>query len=452
MRKFMTVIMLMVLCTCAEASDWKGYFKVDWGAIGDYASEKWNDASDYVGGLFGGKESKDETKPAPAPAPAQKPSAKSAPAPVPTQAQPKAPAQEETLPAPVASGWEKLTGTLSDALTRRDKQETLPRRSWLPFTEDQSSNAKKINALLDPALSILVNGEAGEIRKSASQLRDNINKQRTELDDLRNKRITAPEKSSLPWRLTKSKADERIARIQEEIAYNESRLGEINVKLSAALKEIGLELDAEQTEILLNSVTGDDLMQNTIVFTNVKAVVAKLEELAQSDTNTLEINRRYTGMYLVLNDLLIHTQEELVRKIDGEYKPKLKDIIAEADALRKEALARSNQDVYSKEQRKGFAANAQSNALTIQVANLYTELLDSQRKGTMDSLKSLRLNRDLAENTYKTVRSSGELRGLIHTGLKLFDAVGTLKMPELKVFETGVMRLEFDEINRRLRK
>ncbi|MBQ7156131.1 MAG: hypothetical protein IJR85_11345 [Synergistaceae bacterium] len=406
----------------AEASDWTGYFKVDWDAVGDYASEKWNDASNYVSGWFSGNKEEVTAK-----------------------------ASGDNLPPAVASGWDRLTGTLTDALTLRDKQETLPHSSWIPFREDQASNAKKINALLDTALGFLVNGEAGEIRKNASQLRDAIAKQRTELDSLRNQRITAPEKSSLPWKLTKGKADERIARLQEEIADSEERLNTINAELAGALKEIGLELDGSQVEILLNSVTGDDLMQNTIVFSNVKAVVAKLEELAQNDTNTLDITRRYTGMYLVLNDMLIHTQEELVRKIDDEYKPKLKGIISEAEAIRKEAMTRSNQDIYSVEQRKGFAANAQSNALTIQVANLYTELLDRQRAGTMDSIKSLRLNRDLAENTYKTVRSSWELRGLIHTGLKVFDAVGTLKMPELKVFESGVMRLEFEEINRRLR-
>ena len=417
------MVMVLSLCVSAEASDWSSYFKFDWDAVKDYTSEKWNDASDYVSGWFSGKSEDVEVK-----------------------------ASDDNLPPAVAEGWDRLTGTLGDTLTLRDKQETLPRSTWIPFREDQQSNGRKINALLDRAVNILVNGEAGDIRKEASQLRDTITKQKTELDGLRNKRISAPEKSSLPWKLTKSKADERIARLQEEIADEEERLGAITSRLTDALKAVGLELDEAQTDILLNSVTGDDLMQNTIVFSNVKAVVAKLEELAQNDTNTLEITRRYTGMYLVLNDLLIHTQEELVRKIDEEYKARLKAIIAEAEALRKEALARSNQNIYSVEQRKGFAANAQSNALTIQVANLYTELLDSQRAGTMESLKSLRLNRDLAENTYKTVRSSGELRGLIHTGLKLFDAVGALKMPELKVFESGAMRLEFEEINRRLRK
>ena len=63
----------------------------------------------------------------------------------------------------------------------------------------------------------------------------------------------------------------------------------------------------------------------------------------------------------------------------------------------------------------------------------------------------MRLNRDLAENTYRTVRSSGELKGLIHSGLSLFESIDGLKMPELKIFENEVMRLEFEEINRRLK-
>ena len=419
-RKFLAgVILAGMLCSPASAASWSEY----WGAFTGYVSEKWDGAVSYVGGLFAKTDNVSQPE-----------------------------ISGENLPEAVAENWGKLTDTLGDTLTLRDKQETLPKSSWLPFREDQKTNGAKINALLDRALSILINGDAAEVRKSASDIRDRIAKQREELDDLRNKRITAPEKSSLPWKLTKAKADDKIARLQEEISDNEESLNAINAKLAVALKEIGLELDASQTDILLNSVTGDDLMNNAVVFSNVKIVVEKLEELAQSEDNTLEITKRYTGMYLVLNDLLLHTQEELVRKIDEEYKPQLKGIITDAESLRKEALTRSNQNVYSKDQRRGFAANAQSNALTIQVANLYIELLDTQKRGTLDSIKSLKLNRDLAENTYKTVRSSAELRGLIRTGLRVFDTLETLKMPELKIFESGVMRLEFEEISRRLKK
>ena len=141
-----------------------------------------------------------------------------------------------------------------------------------------------------------------------------------------------------------------------------------------------------------------------------------------------------------------------MKKIDGEYKPKLNLIIAEAQNLRKDAMAKSNNNAYTVEQRKSFAANAKSNEMTVQVANLYGELLNAQRASTQKSIKSMKLNRDLAENTYRTVRSSGELRGLIHSGLRLFDSIDGLTMPELKIFESEVMRLEFEEIDRRLRK
>jgi len=99
-------------------------------------------------------------------------------------------------------------------------------------------------------------------------------------------------------------------------------------------RALGLQRDDRQIDVLLSSVTGDDLLQNAVVFSNVRAMVEKLAELSREDRDNLEINRRYSGLYLVLNDLLIHTQEELVRKIDGEYKPRLGEIGKEAEALR----------------------------------------------------------------------------------------------------------------------
>lgn len=415
-RKFFAgIVLVLIMSGSAYAYDWN----IDWGAVGDYTRGKW----DYVKGMFTPK-SKDTT--------AQK--------------------EDEILPESIASGWGKLTDTLTDTLERRDKHESLPGWTWMPFREDKSSNAKKIDALLDKAINILMNGEARDIRREATELRDKTAKMRTELDDLRNKRITAPEKSRLPWKLTRSKADEKIAELEEALQDSTEAMNAITARLSDALKAIGLELDASQTEILLNSVTGDDLLNNAAVFANVKAVVLKLEDLAQNESNSLDITKRYTGMYLVLNDLLIHTQEELIRHIDEDYKPRLTAIITEAESIRKDALTKSNMKDYTLQQRKAFAQNAESNAMTIQVAKLYTELLNSQKAGTLESLKSLRLNRDLAENTYRTVRSSGELRGLIHSGLSAFDAVSSLNMPELKVFESGIMRIEFEEINRRLKK
>ena len=409
-KKFLAgLILIFVFSGAACASDWTSYFQVDWNEVGG-----------YVTGLFN-KDNKEVV------------------------------ASDEILPQHIASDWDSLTEDLTDALKLRDKNDSLPKKTWLPFKEDQETNSQKINKLLDSAMKILINGEAGDLRREAGELRETLSRQREELDSLHNKRINAPESSYMFWKMTREKADKRISELEDEIKNGEARLKAINANLTDALKNIGLELDETQTEILLNSVTGDDLLKNTIIFSNVKTVVTKLEALSQNDTNSLEITRRYTGMYLVLNDLLILTQEELIKKIDGEYKPKLNLIINEAVSLRKDAMSKSNNNAYTTEQRKSFAANARSNEMTVKVANLYGELLNSQRAGALDSLNRMKLNRDLAENTYRTVRSSGELRGLIHSGLALFDSIDGLTMPELKIFENDVMRLEFEEIDKRLR-
>ena len=406
-KKFLASLLLVcTLCSVASASSW---------------TEPLKNIGDTVSGWFG----KDDKKPA---------------------------QQDEILTKYLVDKWDDLTEDLTNALNLRDKQDTLPKNSWIPFKEDQNSNAKKMNAILDEALKILINGQAGEMRRESTALRAMIAKQRLELDELRNKKITAPDSSYAFWKLTKEKADNKIAELENAIRNEEERISSINLNLTNELNQIGLELDPQQTEILLNSVTGEDLLQNTMVFSNVKLIVAKLESLSQNDTNSFEINRRYTGMYLVLNDLLIHTQEELVKKIDTEYKPKLDAILQEAKNLRQDALTKSRQATYTKAQREAFAANVKSNELTIQVANLYEKLLKSQRASTLKGIENMKKNRDVAENTYKTVRSSGELRGLIHSGLNLFDAIDGLSMPELKIFESGAMRSEFEEINRRLKK
>ena len=359
-------------------------------------------------------------------------------------------ASEDSLPSYLVEKWGSLTGTLSDALSLRDRQETLPASAW--FGEDRTSNARKIDELLDRALEILVQGQAGDLRRHALALRAEIPKLRLEADGLRNQRISAPESSRLPWVRTRAKIDERLSELNGEIADRERALSAVDAQLAEALRALGLQLDDRQIDVLLSSVTGDDLLQNAVVFANVRAVVEKLAELSREDRDNLEVNRRYSGLYLVLNDLLIHTREELVRKIDGEYKPRLGEIAKEAEALRREALAKASQTGYSDAQKKSFALNAESNAMTLRVAELYMQLLDSQRKGILDNLADLRRNRDLAENTYRTVRSSGDLRNLIRSGLELFDSIHALAMPEILPFENEAIRREFEEINKRLKR
>ena len=366
-----------------------------------------------------------------------------------TKEEPPAPADQDAFPAYLTSSWEALSSTLTEALNLRDKQETLP--SSALFGADKSSNAKKVGALLDQAVEILLQGDADDLRRQALALRESGPALRLKANDLRNRRISAPESSNLPWAMTRAKIDESLTNLDAEIKAKERALEDINGKIAKALRKMGLDLDGRQVDALLTSVTGDDLFQNTVVFANVKHVVEKLAELSREDGSNLEINRRYTGMYLVLNDILIVTQEGLAEKIETDYKPRLALIRAEAEKLRAEAAECARQRQYTESQRNAFEANERANAMTIRVAKLYAELLESQRRSVMMTLSDLRRGRDVAENTYKTVKSTGDLRNLIRSGLDLFDSIRSLSMPQIQPFENDAIRKEFEEINKRLK-
>ena len=356
----------------------------------------------------------------------------------------------DAVPNWMGSSWGILTSTLTDVLELKDKEPQLPDSSY--FGPDKHSNAKKINKLLDEALEILLQGDAIVLRRQAVELRDKIPLQKLEISALRNKRIAAPENSKLPWVKTRKKIDEEISGLERNIAENETALRELNDKVASALRSMGLDLNENQIDVLMTSVVGEDLFENTVIFENVKRVVEKLAELSREDADNLEITRRYYGMYVVLNDLLIYSQEALEEKIEKDYKPQLLAIQKEAEALRKDAQDRSRQGQYSEAQRKSFQVNAASNAMTVRVAGLYIELLEAQRKRIRSSLSDLNRNRDVADNTYNTVRSTGALRNLIREGLELFDSIQALSMPEIQPFESDTIQKEFEEINKRLRK
>ena len=132
MKKFIAVMVVaLMLSGTGQAHAWTGYFTLDWDEFSEYAAKTWDDVSEYVGGWFN-----------------DSPTA----------------SKDETLPEEIASGWGKLTDTLNDTLKLREKQETLPPSSWLPFREDQKTNGKKIDELLDRALVMLSVGDAGNAR------------------------------------------------------------------------------------------------------------------------------------------------------------------------------------------------------------------------------------------------------------------------------------------------
>ena len=106
---------------------------------------------------------------------------------------------------------------------------------------------------------------------------------------------------------------------------------------------------------------------------------------------------------------------------------------------------------FSETQRKILSANVESNTFTLRAAKLYEELLGRQRSQLVLCVHGLERDRRVAKNTYDTVRHSSDLSAMIQSGLKLFDTLIALQIPEIQTFENAGVRREFEELTRRLR-
>lgn len=354
------------------------------------------------------------------------------------------------LPKPVAAVWNKLYETMERTIDLKDRHESLPDSAWIGA--DKTSNAKKIDELLDRAMELLLTSEVNEARIEMRKLQETIPAMRRTVEEYRNKRLSAPVKTKLPYVVrTVKDYDDLIAETEEEIANATKAVAGVRSRITDNLKSYNLRLDDDQLDVLLTSVVGDDLLKNAVIFENVRTVTMKLMELAGANRDDMTIARRYYGMYVVLIDVLIHTQNEFIRRIDGDYVPRIRGI---RDSVRKSleegqaALARQG---FSETQRRVLSTNVESNSLTLRAAKLYEDLLSRQRSRLVLCLHGLERDREVAKNTYDTVRHSSDLSGLIQSGLKLFDTLIALQVPEIRTFENAGIRREFEELTRRLR-
>ena len=354
------------------------------------------------------------------------------------------------LPKPVAAVWNKLYETMERTIDLKDRHESLPDSAWIGA--DKTSNAKKIDELLDRAMELLLTSEVNEARIEMRKLQETIPAMRRTVEEYRNKRLSAPVKTKLPYVVkTVKDYDDLIAETEEEIANATKAVAGVRSRITDNLRSYNLRLDDDQLDVLLTSVVGDDLLKNAVIFENVRTVTMKLMELAGANRDDMAIARRYYGMYVVLIDVLIHTQNEFIRRIDEGYIPRIGRIGESVRLSLEEARTALAGRGFSETQRKILNANIESNTFTLRAAKLYEELLGRQRSQLVLCLHGLERDRRVAKNTYDTVRHSSDLSEMIQSGLKLFDALIALQIPEIQTFENAGVRREFEELTRRLR-
>ncbi|WP_353570587.1 hypothetical protein [Candidatus Albibeggiatoa sp. nov. BB20] len=341
--------------------------------------------------------------------------------------------------------WDEITPRISQILNIEQQQVNLPDKAW--FSETKQSSQNKLNQLLDEAVDILSLSDSSQIRQQIRNLEQDIVDIKNTIADYRQAQVSAPIEST--WNTTVENYNEKIIGLQDQIAQKYQQIDSLKTEFSQSLQKVGIRLTNEQLDVLFASVIGDDIIQASLVYENVKLVNEQLMKLTVDSEEDFTISQRYYGMYVVLLKILFHMQDSFVNDVDNKYIPKITDIVTDVQSIKT-----TTQNLLSKEdnnkRREYLFANLDAQKLTLKTANLYKQHLTSQRQKMLVARDKTLADLLVAENTFATVTVSSELVNLLRTSQKAFELLQNMQTPDLLIFENLQMKQEFAILTEKL--
>ncbi|NND98323.1 MAG: hypothetical protein HKN47_13455, partial [Pirellulaceae bacterium] len=348
--------------------------------------------------------------------------------------------------------FEDAHEALDSALELFDDSQKRPEKGDLAFydflSRTKESQSRKVEGYLDAAGEALGISSISTRRQRIADLRQTIDETQRNLTTYKRKRISAPNKTYNPLITTKAGYDDKIQAGKETIILAEEEINAEKDRLVRDLARIGMELDAESVDELLESITGDEFVRVTIIFDNAKRFAAELERLTNESGEDLEAAKQYYGIYLMLLHTMSRLQQKFVENVDEVYFPKLDGFIDQA----RQNMNEAEEAIRQGGDKQILRNNIASNQLTYDAAILYKDGLREQRRQMLEANEACKKNILTAENTYKTVALSKDLSDLMAVSRRAFDSISGLTIPDLRPFQNEKMRDALSEITRELRK
>ncbi len=345
---------------------------------------------------------------------------------------------------------------LADAADERAKARDLPSQDnfMIPplWSDTREANEKRVRRLLDSALEIVTDAPVVEMQQAIAGHRAEIDRMRDRITELKQQRIAAPEDGFLPgvFTDTRESIDKSIAELERRIAQNRAEIALKKIGIREALEDAGVKIAPDQLDLLLDSVLGGDLLRLVAAFDAASAIDRRLGELLDAAQDNPKAARRYFAMHASLFAMLVQAQDMLIDKIDAQYLVKLQAILTDIRKTRQETyrlLAQQNRP----DQKRALDANLEAQNFAEKAAQVYKEYLEAQRRQLVEARK--RTSRDLriADNTYRTVEASFQLRVLMQSSRETFEAIRRLEAPGFeRIFRNESLRKEFEQLTREL--
>jgi len=355
----------------------------------------------------------------------------------------------------------RVIDTLEESIPFLDEEINLPDDSF--WGKDKNDIKEEIDEFLDELFVMLELSKVVELRETYGDLEKKIDSENNELSELKKDQVFAPAESesslskivpdskytdSFKKFIAETKGDyEKIIQIKKKnIKGYERELDKIAVGISEALAEKDITMDPEQLKVWLSSAIGDDILSMSVVFSHIKEITIQLEELTASSGENLAYAKKYYGMVVMLHKLIVYMQKIFIADVDNNIKPKLRQFSKEANSNLNEArkLYRKNNN------NQILKSNIEASKITIKAVNLYLKIVNSQQGKIKKALRISIEQEKVAINTYKTVKLSSMVSALINNGLKTFDTLSKLQIPDMAKFENKEIQEQFRKLTLRM--
>lgn len=341
--------------------------------------------------------------------------------------------------------WSDVFDDLQELLALEDKYVRVPQSSYLG--DDKKSVREDIDKAIANIYQTLIEDDILSYKKKINELNEKI---ATLIKDKKyyiEQKITAPLKSIIET--TKSGYDEKIKDTNEEIIAHKKSIEDIKNGLQKSFATDGIILSADEINIMLSKVYGDDIIQMSVVIGLLNQITEQLMTLMKESNEELSYAKKYYGLFMVTLQVVVYTQQQYIDKVAHNFIPKIKNIIISSKS-KVDKTTLLYQEEQDKNRKKIYKQNIQTQKFTIEVARLYLKELVELQSKLIQGQNITKENLKLAKNTYETVSLSANLSNIMSDNKNIFNAVMKIQMPELIPFENKDIQNKYIELTNKM--
>lgn len=334
----------------------------------------------------------------------------------------------------VANRWEKIVAECGGLVDVYIKMK--PGDSPRPPKRSQRKNLDRVRQLLLPI-------DSHDLLAAVDDLDRRIAETQKEIVKAEGERVRHPDQAE--------KYDARINAVRDKKAKLEAERANQAAKVMESLRSVGLNMPGSAAERCIFPVNVESLIDNAIVAKDIAVVVENLGRFMNSDD--LSTVQRYFGMYLAMIDVQTEGFRQYLNKSEnGEWRKGINNILRGAEAAVRSDTANAAQTRFTDKEREIFRRNAETNKKTIEAAKAYLELLKQHEEIIRGKLRDAERVREVAQSSLTTVTLASDLKEIAKTSNEAFQALLSLELPPLALFDDAALQAEFDAITKKLRK